>query len=305
MSRWKLRWGDLVTRATLEETIGSPVQPGIAASRRSPHVVLVHRSSVSPVDGWRSDGYFYYLGSHRDQDNKPVLSAWEEGRTLHVLDRLPPVVGAKPLNRYIDSFVLEGVIKTDGMGCCTRGTRHVVFKLKTVHELTHSPGQMLAPGDPRVVDVRRVERCDLLCRDLPGHRLDAQRPETALSKAFERHLMQQGHAVHRLGIRHREDCSPLLTDTWVGSLRLLIEAKARSAHLREDLRMAIGQLADYSRFVPDVRRAILLPCEPEGDLIDLASSQQADLVWPAAGRWVTTAAWYRQAGLELFAGESA
>jgi hypothetical protein len=44
--------------------------------------------------------------------------------------------------------------------------------------------------------------------------------------------------------------------------------------------MAIGQLADYSRLLePSPRRAIL-PQQPRADLLDLASSQGIDVVWP-------------------------
>ncbi|MFI7145104.1 hypothetical protein ACIBO2_09330 [Nonomuraea sp. NPDC050022] len=47
------------------------------------------------------------------------------------------------------------------------------------------------------------------------------------------------------------------------------------------MRMAIGQLADYGRFLPDATRAILLPSEPRQDLIELAHRQDIVVLWPA------------------------
>jgi hypothetical protein len=45
--------------------------------------------------------------------------------------------------------------------------------------------------------------------------------------------------------------------------------------------MALGQLADYSRFlVSDVERAVLLPEKPRRDLEVLLSSQNVSCVWP-------------------------
>ncbi|MGI8660610.1 MAG: hypothetical protein ACR2LH_06190 [Thermoleophilaceae bacterium] len=44
--------------------------------------------------------------------------------------------------------------------------------------------------------------------------------------------------------------------------------------------MAIGQLADYGRVVPDAgRRAVLLEAKPYPDLLDLLNSQDIAVVW--------------------------
>jgi hypothetical protein len=58
----------------------------------------------------------------------------------------------------------------------------------------------------------------------------------------------------------------------------LIEAKASVT--RDTVRMAIGQLADYGRFVPGAARAILLPERPADDLISLLESQRIVAIWP-------------------------
>jgi hypothetical protein len=44
--------------------------------------------------------------------------------------------------------------------------------------------------------------------------------------------------------------------------------------------MAIGHLADYSRFRRDAGKMILVPEEPRADLLELAASQKVEVVWP-------------------------
>ena len=50
--------------------------------------------------------------------------------------------------------------------------------------------------------------------------------------------------------------------------------------------MAIGQLADYARFMSDdPRQAVLLPERPRRDLEDLLSDQGIALIWREEERW--------------------
>jgi hypothetical protein len=43
--------------------------------------------------------------------------------------------------------------------------------------------------------------------------------------------------------------------------------------------MAIGQLADYARFGPSARKAILVPSRPRDDLERLIRGQGIELLW--------------------------
>ena len=49
--------------------------------------------------------------------------------------------------------------------------------------------------------------------------------------------------------------------------------------------MAIGQLADYSRFVEHWSRAVLLPSEPRTDLIALLLDLDIACIWEAGEGW--------------------
>jgi hypothetical protein len=247
------------------------------------------------VSGWRDDGYFYYLCASHEQWNRPVLTAWATGRPIQVMQKTSRGRG---FYRFVDSFVLEDQVEQRLVLPDGRVELLSLFRLRTVHDVTHQPCQIGMPGDARQVGLCRVERLDLLRRDAIASPLEAERPETKLTKSFERYLLSQGHPVHRLAIRHTADCEQLFTDTWVGSLNLLIEAKAGTKQPRQNLRMALGQLADYTRFIRGVRKAVLLPERPIGDLVALAADQDVDVIWPEDDRWFSTGRWLSEAGID-------
>ena len=107
---------------------------------------------------------------------------------------------------------------------------------------------------------------------------EATREEQQLVVSLKAHLERQGHSVCRLRIVPPGE-SPLFTDLFDEKTRVLIEAKASVE--REAIRMAIGQLADYGRFVEgEHRRAVLLPEPPREDLKNLLASEQVEVIWP-------------------------
>ncbi|MFD8050167.1 hypothetical protein ACFV5E_42830 [Streptomyces chartreusis] len=302
LDRWMYGQGDFTSRATLHERYGGSRLTGISPAAGSGHVFLFDVGS-EPGVGWQDDGCYYYAGGpgrgngswESNPLNRAIESAWSRGRRLQLL---ASHAQRERLWRFVDSFMLDGIA-----GELTLPGRHgtavrcPLYRLRTIENVTYRPGRLLPPGDPRSVDLRRVERHDLLRRDAAKSPAERVRPETRLSKAFERYVLSQGYAVHRLAIRPTAGSNPMITDTWIAHLNLLIEAKAgRSA--TDDVRMAIGQLAHYTRHTPGVlRKAILLPGRPERDLMDLARDMNADAIWPDGDEWHTTGAWHRRLGL--------
>jgi hypothetical protein len=69
----------------------------------------------------------------------------------------------------------------------------------------------------------------------------------------------------------------LRADMYEPSRKLLIEAKG--AATRVNVRMAIGELADYMRFLRPKTLAVLLPERPSTDLEALLKSQKIQLIW--------------------------
>ncbi len=76
----------------------------------------------------------------------------------------------------------------------------------------------------------------------------------------------------------RREAKPLSSDLFDETASVLVEATGTVS--REAIRMAIGQLADYSRFRSDATRVILAPEEPRADLLELAASVAVAVVWP-------------------------
>lgn len=115
---------------------------------------------------------------------------------------------------------------------------------------------------------------------------EADRKEARLVKAFADYLTSNGHHSGRQRILPPGESRPLFTDLHAKGLGLLVEAKGSVT--RENIRMAIGQLADYGRFVGHTIRAILLPFEPREDLLTLAETQDCAVIWPEGKGFVST-----------------
>ncbi len=115
---------------------------------------------------------------------------------------------------------------------------------------------------------------------------EIKRREAELCKRFERHLERQGHEVCRFEIRVEGERGILRTDTFDASDRVLYEAKGRAG--RDEIRQAVGQLADYRRHVRPrpLRCAVLLPGRPSDDLANLIESQGLDLVYEEDGEFI-------------------
>jgi hypothetical protein len=108
--------------------------------------------------------------------------------------------------------------------------------------------------------------------------------------AFRDFLRAKGHWVTRLKVIPAGEAKPIFSDLPDETADVLVEAKGSVT--REQIRMAIGQLADYSRFAVDAHRAVLVPDEPREDLKALAKSQGIAVVWPASGGYTGDKTWW-------------
>lgn len=109
----------------------------------------------------------------------------------------------------------------------------------------------------------------------------AIRREARLVRDYSDFLTEQGDEITRNKVSPPDVTHPIYSDLFNKTRSHLVEAKAGTS--RGDIRMAIGQLADYSRFIGAVkRRAVLLEAKPQPDLLDLLSSQGIDAIWRSA-----------------------
>ena len=106
--------------------------------------------------------------------------------------------------------------------------------------------------------------------------------------ALRDNLLAQDHEVSRLKIVPPGEAKPLFADLFDRTANTLYEAKGTVE--RGAIRMAIGQLLDYSRFVdPSPRLAVLLPSKPRRDLRVLLQSANVEIVWREGRKFVHSA----------------
>jgi hypothetical protein len=114
----------------------------------------------------------------------------------------------------------------------------------------------------------------------PDHQpYEAERREQQLVLAYCAFITQQGSRIARHLIRPEGEVKPMFSDVYDATRNNLLEAKGTVT--REAICMAIGQLADYRRFIkPRPSCAVLLPERPRPDLEKLLSAEGIAVVWP-------------------------
>jgi hypothetical protein len=131
--------------------------------------------------------------------------------------------------------------------------------------------------DVRVVDLEAHRTPSTTWTPGPAE-ITAERREAGLVRAYAEWLARRGGTTraHSIGVpdqRHR-----LRTDLFHVEAGELIESK-RSAG-RADIRLALGQLLDYRRYVRPRRMAVLVPVRPADDLVNLLAEHGIGCVYP-------------------------
>lgn len=179
--------------------------------------------------------------------NASILNHEAEQRALRVFH------GARGHVTYLGRFAAAGWYEADAPETGDGPLRKViVLKLRPLDTPAQRPGtklgRLLAEQQEPVteIDIERLET-EKTFVDPNCELYEAERRESKLVLSFSTYLRGKGHQVHRHRILPGEETRPLLTDLYVPDLDLLIEAKGSVT--RENLRMALGQLLDYNRFV--------------------------------------------------------
>lgn len=111
----------------------------------------------------------------------------------------------------------------------------------------------------------------------------AVRHEAELTQAYKAHLESAGHQTGAFQIKVKGLTSTLRTDLYDATDHVLYEAKGSNS--REDIRMALGQILDYSRYVKtpehegEPKRVILLPSAPTPDMYTLLDRYDVEVVY--------------------------
>ncbi|MDQ0831545.1 hypothetical protein QF032_003389 [Streptomyces achromogenes] len=285
---WDLEPGDVIERKQLHVKYGGRTQGGIGPSARTPNVMIftdpVAGEKHGYYDGWMPDGLFHYSGEGQYGDqrmlsgNASILNHEAEGRALRVFQ------GARGNVIYLGRFAAAGWYEADAPETGDGPLRKViVFKLRPLDTPPKHPGTKLGrlleekPETVTEIDIERLET-EKTYVDPNRESYEAERREGKLVLDFSAYLRTKGYRVNRQRILPEGETRPLLTDLYVPDLDLLIEAKGSVT--RENMRMALGQLLDYNRFVRAKYQAVLVPSKPRPDLAELAKAAGQAIIWP-------------------------
>jgi hypothetical protein len=272
-------------------------------SSSTPNVFLFTDPAVGHqhgyYDGWVGDRFHYTgMGQRGDQQfvagNGAVLHHTDEGRALRLFK------GARGTIRYLGEFALdenEPYYRTDAPETGDGALRQViVFRLRPVGGVIHeADDELRLPGGVRPTELeaavtRATDRAAIVAVPVeeqhteravvtPGDEpYEIERREQTLVLAYKAFLEERGSDAVRFRIQPPGEAKPLYADVYDKTRNNLIEAKDTGA--RAAIRMALGQLADYARFIdPAPRRAVLLPERPRSDLEALLLSQGVHTLW--------------------------
>lgn len=210
------------------------------------------------------------------QGNRVIRDHEEEERELHLFD-----VSGRDAT-YVGQFAYVDHYEADAPETGGGPVRKVyVFRLRPL-DVEPGPSRskvdQLGGGAVREVPVEQHLTESMLVEPGREPRV-AERREQRLVRGLMAHMAAQGHDVCRLQFRPDGEPAPLFCDLYDKTTKTLFEAKGTVT--RPAFRMAIGQLADYARLMPEnPGRTILLPEEPRPDLLALAATQQIEVTWP-------------------------
>lgn len=292
-----LKPGDVIKRTELHEQYGGRRQGGIAPSKVTNNVFLITAPQGKKYgygyDGTREDDdYFHYTGEGQvgdqrmTQGNRAIRDHAAEGRELHLFK-----ANGTELT-YVGRFDYADHYRADSHEVGSDQDRTViVFRLRrrTRSSVDLAGSQLDRLGRDPIKEIA-VEQMISESTVIGGNRepYEAERREQKLVLAFRDWLELQGHEACRYQLLPDDEPAPIFCDVFDKTANTMYEAKGTVA--RSAIRMAIGQLADYSRFVKPVpQKALLVPEEPRPDLLSLLAEQNIAVTWPRGDEFVSTA----------------
>jgi Mrr N-terminal domain len=313
---WDLYPGDTLSRQERVGRFGGGRYGGIEPSRSTPNVFLYSDPSAGSeygydYDGWSTDGgVFLYTGEGRQGDqqmvngNLALLHHASDGRALRLFVADGAEQGSSTkIQRYVGQFILDDetpFVRAEALDSAKLLRTVFVFRLRPHGEILFRETDRSRTGDARLAVEAELQLIagvpsEAVAASVPveqamtgeyatsGHAsIVAIRREADLVERFREWLVDRSHSVSRFRIRPPGELRDLFSDIFDHSDNILYEAKA--AATRDAVRMAIGQLLDYRRYVPgNPQLVVLLPARPTDDLLTLLSGLGIGCVW-ATGR---------------------
>jgi hypothetical protein len=280
--------GASIKRRRLHKRYGGRQQGGISPSAKSDNVFLFMDKKRGVVNGYiydgvHKDGTLHYTGEgqYGDQQmiqgNRAIRDHRAEGRDLHVFDVEKGVARHLGEFEYVRHYDADAPPRGGGPD-----RKVIVFVLRRRTGTTPLPPAAvdLDKSGTWVRETKTEEHRTTDEFEVNPRSYKAKRREQKLVKDYEAWLMASGHEVRGLLLHAKGEANSIRCDLFDKTARTIVEAKSSVA--RPAIRMAIGQLADYSRLMkpPPKKRLILVPEKPRPDLLALAKSQRIGVTWP-------------------------
>lgn len=301
---WSLEPGESIRRVELHDRYGGSRQGGTIPSRSTPNIMLFKDPLVGQAhgyyDGWVGNHYYYTgHGQTGDQEFKAGNAAVRDHKSGERALRVFRGVGGTVT--YLGRFELDDeapFFRMEAPDSVTGDPRQViVFRLRPVGDvLRDSQDDLVLPdgisaseidisvsgaGTAPVLTEVPVENqfVEQVTVSRTATSLEIERREQTLVLAYKAYLEAKGLEVARLRIHPPSEARPIICDVYEKSRNNIVEAKGTGS--RGEIRMAIGQVLDYSRFVdPPPSRGVLLPARPRPDLEALLAAASIAAVWP-------------------------
>jgi hypothetical protein len=289
---WTVQPGETLVREQIHGAYGGNPQAGISRSSSTPNVLVYSDHDKAAANGYDFDGWdqsqqvYYYTGEGKVGDqmmlrgNRAIAEHQADGTAL----RLFVAVGNRPgsgtrIHQYVGQFAVDPerpyvVRRAPGTDGVPRDV--VVFRLLPVGPLAvgDSPHISTIEGAAQAaaVDTVTVDAVPVAAVNIEHSEVEKTvsgpvvQNEARLTRRFQTYLEAHQREVMRYRIIPVGSAT-LYSDLADVTDNVLYEAKGSAE--RMSVRLALGQVLDYGRYVGDSRLAVLLPESPAADLVEL------------------------------------
>jgi hypothetical protein len=306
---WELEVGAIDSRNAIQDRHGGSRQRGISAPAADSGLDSImlwwepdKGEHFGYEDGWALDGQtFFFSGTGREGDQQFEHPTSENARVRdHVANgdhvRLLRYLGKNEVV-YVGELQLSGWTWRDGYDRLGQVRRMIEFRFVPVGRAQVRDDDRVRQSEPALAEVPRLSpplppspaelaavRTTTFEYALEAARRMATRREALLLERFVRWLGDvHGLRSSGLTIPHGPSGAALQADLWVPARRLLVEAKSTVS--REAVRLALGQLLDYQRYLnPRPLLAVLTPSEPPQDMVRLLADFGVGAAWEGTRR---------------------
>jgi hypothetical protein len=274
---WDIPRGKELKRQAVHDRYGGNRQRGITTASEQPSSILLFDTAGGSAygydfDGPQDDGTYHYTGEGPVGDqtfkrgNAAVRDHFIAGRVLRLFRQTRPT-----FVKYLGEWVLDTEVPyslEEAPDANDELRQVIVFRLRSVDEGTTAD---VIGRATVIVDVElEAHNVDRFQVNRAKDASEAERREAQLVQRYANWLTGRGGQVSQRLITPPGRMVPLRTDLFDVDRDEIVEAKGSTD--RSSIRMALGQIIDYSQYVPGARRAVLFPTRPPSDMVGLLVS---------------------------------